>query len=132
MAATLTTAARNAACDAIVDLLDAGNEAAQIVLTLSNGTTEVATLTMNDPAFGSAVAGVATMDNSPTVEDTSATGNASAATIAIFNSMNSGTPTEVFRCAVGTSGSDINLTNNVIAATEGVQLTSFTVTVPAS
>ena len=128
MAVTLTTAARNAACDAIVDLLDAGAGAATIKLTLANGSTEVATLTMNDPAFGAAVAGVATMDASPTVEDTSATGNAGAATIAIFQDSDN---TEVFRCAVGTSGSDINLTNNVIAATEGVQLTSFTVTVPA-
>jgi len=131
MAVTLTTAARNAACDAIVDLLDAGAGAAYIELMLANGTTEVATLTMNDPAFGAAGAGVAgraDMDASPTVEDTSATGNAAAATIALFKDSNG---VEVFRCAVGTSGSDINLTNNVIASTEGVQLTSFTVTVPA-
>ena len=128
MAVTLTTAARNAACDAIVDLLDAGAGAGYIELMLANGTTEVATLAMSDPAFGAAAAGVATMDASPTVEDTSATGNAAAATIAIFKDSNG---VEVFRCAVGTSGSDINLTNNVIAATEGVQLTSFTVTVPA-
>jgi hypothetical protein len=131
MAVTLTTAARNAACDAIVDLLDAGNEAARIRFMLADGTTPVATLAMSDPAFGAAANGVATMDTSPTVEDTSATGSASPVTIALFESMNSGTPTEVFRCAVGTSGSDINLTNNVIAATEGVQLTSFTVTVPS-
>lgn len=129
MATTLTTAARNAACNAIVDLLDAGAGAATIKMCLADGTTEVATLTMNDPAFGNAATGVATMDNSPTVEDTSATGNAGAITIAIFQDSDN---TEVFRCAVGTSGSDINMTNNVVAATEGVQLTSFTFTVPAS
>lgn len=132
MATTLTTAARNAACDAIVDLLDAGNEAAQVRFMLANGTTEVATLTLSDPAFGASSTGVATMDNTPVPTDSSATGNASAATIALFESMNTGTPTEVFRCSIGVGSGDIQMTNNVIAATEEVQLTAFTFTVPAS
>jgi hypothetical protein len=131
MAVTLTTAARDAACNAIVDLLDAGDEAATIKFARTAGEAEVATLTMNDPAFGASATGVATMDNSPTVEDTSATGHADPVTLAIFQSMNTGTPTEVFRCTVGVGSGDIQLTNNVIAATEGVQLTSFTVTVPS-
>lgn len=130
MAVTLTTAARNAACNAIVDLLDVGAGAnGTVSLRLANGSTVVATLPLSEPAFGAAASGVATMDASPTVEDTNATGNASPVTLALFMDEDG---VEVFRCSVGTSGADINLTNNVIAATETVQLTSFTLTVPAS
>ena len=128
MAVTLTTDARNAACNAIVDWIDAGAGAGNLILYLANGTTEVATLALNDPAFGNAATGVATLDVDPAVTDASATGNATAATVAIFKDSDG---TEVLRCAVGTSGSDINLSNNVIAATETVTITSLTVTVPA-
>jgi hypothetical protein len=129
MAVTLTNAARTAACDAIVDLIDAGTGAGNLILYLANGTTEVATLPLNDPAFGAASNGVATLDVDPAVTDTSATGNASAATVAIFKDSNS---TEVLRCSVGVGSGDIQLTNNVIAAGETVTITSLTVTVPAS
>ena len=126
MAVTLTTAARNAACNAIVDLVDAGAGAGTLVFYLANASTEVATLTFSDPAFGNAATGVATA--SAITSDTSATGNASAATIAKFLDSDA---TEVLRCTVGTSGADINLSNNVIATGETVAITALTVTVPA-
>jgi len=126
MAVTLTTAARNAACNAIVDLIDAGVGAGTLTFYLANGTTEVATLTFSDPAFGNAATGVATA--SAITSDTSATGNASAATVAILADS---AATEVLRCSVGTSGADINLSNNVIAAGETVAVSALTVTVPA-
>jgi len=126
MAVTLTTAARNAACNAIVDLVDAGAGAGTLALYLANATTEVATLTFSDPAFGNAATGVATA--SAITSDTSATGNASAATVAKFLDSDA---TEVLRCSVGTSGADINLSNNVIATGETVAITALTVTVPA-
>ena len=126
MAVTLTTAARNAACNAIVDLIDAGAGAGTLELLLANASTEVATLTFSDPAFGNAATGVATA--SAITSDTSATGNASAATIAKFLDSDA---TEVLRCTVGTSGADINLSNNVIATGETVAITALTVTVPA-
>ena len=124
MAVTLTTAARNAACNAIVDLLDAGAGAATLIFVTSDGSTEVATLTFSDPAFGDSAVGVATA--SAITSDTSATGGTS--TIALMKDSNA---TEVLRCTVGTSGADINLSNNVIAATETVAVTALTVTVPA-
>jgi len=126
MAVTLTTAARNAACNAIVDLVDAGSGAGTLVFYAADTTTEVATLTFSDPAFGNAATGVATA--SAITSDTSATGNASAATVAKFLDSDA---TEVLRCTVGTSGADINLSNNVIAASETVAITALTVTVPA-
>jgi hypothetical protein len=48
---TLETAARNAACNAVVDLIDAGSGAGTLVFETS-GDVEVATLTFSDPAFG--------------------------------------------------------------------------------
>ena len=122
---TLTTAARNAACNAIVDLVDAGAGDSTLVFYAADTTTEVATLTFAATAFGAANTGVATADT--IASDTSATGGTT--TIAKFLD---GDGTEVLQCAVGTSGSDINLSNNVIAAGETVAITALTVTVPAS
>lgn len=124
MAVTLTTAARNAACNAIVDLVDAGAGAGTLVFYAADTTTEVATLTFSDPAFGNSATGVATA--SAITSDTSATGGTT--TVAKFLDSDA---TEVLRCTVGTSGADINLSNNVIAASETVAVTALTVTVPA-
>jgi hypothetical protein len=126
MAVTLTAAARNAACNAIVDLVDAGAGDSTLVFYLANASTEVATLTFSATAFGAASTGVATA--AAITSDTSATGNASAATIAKFLD---GDGTEVLRCSVGITGADINLSNNVIAVGETVAITALTVTVPA-
>lgn len=130
MAVTLETAARNAACDAIVDLVDAGVSAGTLEFKSSGGTStqgngEVATLTFSDPAFGAAASGVATA--SAITSDTNATGGVT--TQAYFYD-SAGNP--VLSCAVGTSGSDINLSSTTIAATETVAVSTLTVTVPAS
>lgn len=125
MAVTLTATARSAACDAIVDLVDAGAGAGTLEFVAADTTTEVATCTFSDPAFGAASTGVATA--SAITSDTSATGGTT--TIAKFKDSNG---TEVLRCSVSTSGADINLSNNVITAGETVAITALTVTVPAS
>ena len=130
MGVTLEAIARTAACNAIVDLVDGDTPPGNLILYLANGTTEVATLPLNNPAFGAASTGVATLDVDPAVQDTSATGNAAAITVAKFKTGTAGAT--ILSCTVGTSGADINLTNNVVAATETVQITSLTVTVPAS
>ena len=59
MAITLSTAARNAAANAVVDLVDAGSGAGKLVI-MTAGDVEVATLTFSDPAFGNAASGTAT------------------------------------------------------------------------
>ena len=125
MAVTLPTATRNAACNAIVDLVDAGSGAGTLVFYAADTTTEVATLTFDaTAAFGNASTGVATA--AAITSDTSATGGTT--TVAKFLDSDA---TEVLRCTVGTSGADINLSNNVIAASETVAITALTVTVPA-
>jgi len=124
MAVTLTTAARNAACNAVVDLIDAGAGAGTLIFQTS-GDVEVATCTFSDPAFGAAATGVATA--SAITDDSSATGGTT--TKARFKDSDAN---EVLACSVGTSGSDINMTSVIIAATEVVSVTSLTVTQPAS
>ena len=125
MGVTLTAATRSTMCDALVDLLDVGG--AGSIEFVTAGLVEVATCPLNATAFGAAASGVATMNVSPAVKDTSATGGTT--TLALFKNF---AGTEKFRCTVGTVGTDIVLTNNVIAATETLDITSLTVTVPAS
>jgi hypothetical protein len=82
MAITLSEAAEeaavNAACNAIVDLLDAGSGSGYIELQLDDGSTEVATCVGQKPFFGAAADGVATQSGSAV--DSDATGSASAVT----------------------------------------------------
>lgn len=79
MAVVYNQAVQVARMTAVLDAIDAG-AAAKIVLFASDGTTEVATLTCNDP-FGTvsnANPSVLTIDISPDVADTSATGGVAA------------------------------------------------------
>lgn len=122
--ATLSTAARNAACDAIVDLCDAGAGAGKLVIRTS-GDVEVATLTLSDPAFGAAATGVATA--SAITSDASATGGTAAKFTLEDDSANA-----IITGTVGTSGAELNLSSTTIGAGATVAVSSFTVTVPAS
>ena len=122
--ATLETTARNAACDAVVDLIDGGAGAGLLVFRTA-GDMEVATLTFSDPALGAAAAGVATA--SAITDDSSATGGTTTKA-----TMQDSDANVVLTATVGTSGQDINLSNNVIGAANIVQMSSLTVTMPAS
>lgn len=121
---TLETIARNAACDAIVDLIDAGAGAGTLVFQTS-GDVEVATLTFSDPAFGAASGGTATA--AAISPDTSATGG----TVAQASAFDSNA-TKVIEFTVSTSGADINLSSLTIGAGDTVSMSSLTVTMPAS
>jgi len=121
---TLETSARNAACDAIVDLIDAGAGAGTLQFETS-GDVEVATLTFSDPAFGNAASGTATA--SAITEDSNATGG----TIAQASAYDSNAA-KVIEFTCGTSGADINLSSLSITAGDTVSCSSLTITVPAS
>jgi hypothetical protein len=126
MAITLTTAARNAACDAIVDLVDVGTtDANGDIVFMTSGSVEVATLALSAPAFGASSVGVATANT--VSSDTSATGG----TVALFKIQNKDN-TEIFRGTVTVSSGDINLSSLTVGASDTVSMSSLTVTMPAS
>jgi hypothetical protein len=126
MGITLTTAARNAACNALVDLLDVGStDANGDLVIMTSGDVEVATLALSNPAFGAAATGVATA--SAISDDTSATGGTAA-----LHKMQDRDNTEVWRGTVGAGSGDLSLTSVTIGAGDTVSVSSYTLTVPAS
>lgn len=124
MAVTLSTAARDAATNAIVDLLDgAGSKLVfRLAGTIGAPGAAVATLTMATPAFGASSSGTATAG--AIASDTNATGNASP--VANASLQTSGDVLHI-HCAVAGSGSDINLTNGLtVASGDTVSCSSLT------
>lgn len=122
-AVTHPTSVRNTIADTVVDLVDAGAGAGTIQFQTS-GQVEVATLTYSDPAYGSAAAGTATANS--ITSDTNATGG----TVAESHHYDSNA-TEVFATAVGTSGSDINLSSLAVGSGDTVSMSSLTYSAPS-
>ena len=125
---TLTTAARNAACNATVDLVDAGstNPNGRLIFRTS-GEVEVATLNFSATAYGAAIAGVATA--AAIASDTSATGGV----ITLFT-VEDRDNTEVFRgtvTAVGGGGDAEIAGGTTIGAGATVSCSSMTHDQPA-
>jgi hypothetical protein len=112
-------------CNALVDLADAGAGAAHLKI-YDSGDVLLADLTMSDPAFGAAAAGVATASAITDDSSANATGTADYFTIEDSDS------NEVLRGSVGTSGEDLNLNTTSITAGGTVSVSSLTVTMPAA
>lgn len=121
---TLTTSARNAAANAVVDLIDGGSGAGTLQFETS-GDVEVATCTFSDPAFGNASTGVATANS--ITSDTNATGGTVAQASAYDSDSN-----KVIEFSVSTSGADIDMSSLTVGAGDTVSVSSLTVTMPAS
>lgn len=124
MALTLETSLRNVLADAITGELDTGATFAQMLLETS-GDVEVATIVFQNPSFGSASTGVITLNGVP-LSDTNATGG----TVAQF-SLEDRDGTKALEGVVQVSGADLDLSSLSVGATDTVELTSFTITVPA-
>jgi hypothetical protein len=126
MAVTHTTAARDAAANAVVDLLDAGTPPGFLVFQTSGDAT-VCTITLETTAFGASSVGVATMaQGSGKVSD-----EATAGTIAKAKFTNAA-GTSVILCAVATTGSDINVPGGLTLANgDKIEITALTYTAPA-
>lgn len=129
----ISTAARSAACDAIVDLLDAGASAATLAIRTGSPPTNVsdadsgtllATLTFSDPAFGAASSGVATADTITSDTNVDASGTAGH-----FRAKDSDSNT-ILQGTVGTSGADLNFNTVSFVAGGTAAISSLTVTVP--
>jgi hypothetical protein len=120
--ATLATAGRNAACNAVVDLLDGGT-----IYFQTAATNEVATCTFGTPAFGDATTGVATAN---TISDDS---DAVGGVVGSVLVRTSGAAT-IFTCTATVSGGggDFIMTSLTVGAGDTVSVTSLTVTQPAS
>ena len=128
MSLVLETGLRNALADAIDDYVNAGT-APELVFETS-GDVEVATIVLDATnAFGAASSGVITMTGQPKT-DASATGG-TVAQFSIYQNVSQGA-SKVLEGTVATSGADINISSVKVVATDSVELTTFTITVPAS
>lgn len=131
----LATATRNAAADAVVDLFDAGAGAGTIQIrsgtrpTTANDTatgTLLATVTLIDPAFGSASSGVAALTNPAAVTA------AAAGTATWFRGLDSNSATVMDGSVSATGGGgDLELNTTTISVGLTVDVTGGSLTMPA-
>lgn len=121
----LETVLRNVLADAIDNEINTGAGTANIKFETS-GDVEVATINLANPAFGAAATGVITLAGVP-LSDTSATGG-TVAQASIYDRDG----TKQCEMSVAVSGSDIDISSVTVAATDQVDLTALTITVPAS
>ena len=121
----LETALRNVLADAIDAEINTGAGTAALQFETS-GDVEVATINLQNPAFGAAAAGVITLQGVP-LSDSSATGG-TVAQASIYDR----DATKQLEMTVGTGGQEIVISSTSVGATDQVDLTSLTITVPAS
>lgn len=136
----ITNAAALAACNAIVDLLDAGTPPGLLkIYTAGSGVpadadtalgdqTLLATLTLDNPAFGNAADG--TGKGTATAGTITADSSADNSGTAAFFRATNAAGTCVIQGTVGTSGADLNLNSVAISAGASVSVTSWTFSVP--
>lgn len=126
MTLVLETGLRDALADELDNFINGGT-APELVFETS-GDVEVAEIILNSTnAFGSASTGVITMTGQP-LSDTDATGGT---TVQFSIYQNVGQTNKVLEGSVSVSGADINISSTVVGATDTVELTTFTITVPA-
>jgi hypothetical protein len=126
MAVTHSTAARNAATDAVTTLIgSSGNLVFRITgSTVASPSAAAATLPLSATAFGASATGTATAN--AITSDTNAAGNASPVAFATLQTSGG---TVVIQCAVAASGSDINMTGGLtVASGDTVSCSSLTYT----
>ena len=143
MATRISTAARTAACDAVVDLVEGGSGAGVIRVysgaqpagpaTTASGTL-LAEFTLSDPAFGAASSGVATLDVTPALTDVGITDGDAGWFRLLDSTEAAATGLGIVDGSVTATGGGGQLELNTVAISTGVnvEITSGTVTMPAS
>jgi hypothetical protein len=138
VATRLSTAARNAVADALAALVDAGPAAGTIQIrsgaqpaTANDPATGtlLATITVADPSFAAAVAGVATLDTTPVLSTT----GVAAGTAGWFRVLDSTGATVMDGAITATAGGgELELNTTTISIGLTVQISAGTMTTPAS
>jgi len=133
MTTRISTAARNAAADAICNLIDAGAGAGKILIRTAgqpanvgdaDSGTLLGTLTFSDPAFGAAATGVKTA--SAITSDTNADASGTAGHFRIKDSND----LVIMDGTCGLGSGDMSFDNNVIVAGGTIACTAMTYTQP--
>ena len=128
MAIVLEDAARDAMLDALDAYINTGASTAIIEFQTPAGV-EVATLSLNNPAFNAASGGSMELNTTADVKDTGATGNATNVSKFVLKSRDA---TTVLTGSLATDGSgDINLNTLTIPANAIVQIDSLTIIAPS-
>jgi len=128
MAITHPATIRNGLANNVVDQVDTGTATAttvgNLIITTGGGTpTTLVSIPLQNPAFGAASGGTATMNGSPS-------GTATATGTAAEFKIRDRDDSTMFTGAVATTGSDLNLSNTNIASGDKIQITSFTYSAP--
>jgi hypothetical protein len=119
----LETVARNAACDAQVDLIDAGGGVGYVTITTS-GDSVLVTLPLPATAFGDAVAGVAT---AAAITPVAATAGGTAAKYKVYDH----TDALLWTGDVGTSSTSMIVPSTTVVQDVPFSISSWTHTQPA-
>ena len=126
MALTLPTTTRNAACNAVVDLIDSGTSLGKLKIYTAAEATLLCTNLFANPAFGNAATGVATAN-------AIANGTAVATGTAAVAKITDGADTDVLTgLVVGAGSGDISLNSVSITTDDVIAITSMSITMPAS
>ena len=131
MTIKLSTAARNAACDGVVDLLDLGTveirTGARPASPQAAATgTVLGTFTLPATAFGAAATGVATAN---AITGVTASGSGTASYFRAYRSAGNGGGA-VIDGDVATSGADMSIQNTSVNSGQALSVTSWTHTQP--
>jgi hypothetical protein len=128
MAIVLSTAARNAGINGIVDLTEGGTGAGNIVIQTAAGAADLAEVTASATAFGDGATGVATLAGVPL--STTGIGDGNAAQFQLRD----GDDVVILTGSVTATGGggDLTVDNVAIATGQTVNITSLSFTLPAS
>ena len=131
MAITLSTAAKDAACNAVVDLIDLGATDATGDVTINADNAGVpgaalVTINLQNPAFGNSANGTASAAGLPLSGTVATAGTAAWFVVRDRNNA------EVFHGTVTATGGggDMTISSTTLAANDTVQINTFDVTMP--